>query len=492
MNLSYLDIGIIVIYLILIFYSGSIMKKYVGGISDYLVADRSMGFHLGLLSLMCTEIGMITYVYYAEMGFKAGFVALMVAFPTSIAFFIVGRTGFIIKPLLEMKIMTIPEFFSNKFNNSLRLYIGILMAVGGILNFGVFPGVEANFINIVTGIPHEYVLVTMVIMLTVVLLYTVMGGMVSVILTNYLQYALLSLGMIFITIFGIIKIGWSNITNAVISNFGDKGINPFFPSATESEFGIGFIIWQLLFWTSIIVSWQAISMRLFSSRDINTGKKIYLWSSLMFLSRAILPVFWGIMALTYLGSTIESLEALPLLIVKLVPKGVLGLLMAGLLAASMSTYSSYLLSWSSVVSQDLIGTTIKLITGRELSSKKQLLISRFTMAGVMIFIIWWSLFHKIEGYLYFYLNMTGMLFIPGTLVCLIFGIYWHKTRSTGAFMSITMGAIPPVAYLLLSEEIKTTYASEMGWGGFLLALIGMLIGNFLHDLFGFGKEIKKT
>ena len=212
----------------------------------------------------------------------------------------------------------------------------------------------------------------------------------------------------------------------------------------------------------------------------------------MFLSRAILPVFWGIMALTYLGSTIESLEALPLLIVKLVPKGVLGLLMAGLLAASMSTYSSYLLSWSSVVSQDLIGTTIKLITGRELSSKKQLLISRFTMAGVMIFIIWWSLFHKIEGYLYFYLNMTGMLFIPGTLVCLIFGIYWHKTRSTGAFMSITMGAIPPVAYLLLSEEIKTTYASEMGWGGFLLALIGMLIGNFLHDLFGFGKEIKKT
>lgn len=492
MNLSYLDIGIIVVYLILIFYSGSIMKKYVGGISDYLVADRSMGFHLGLLSLMCTEIGMITYVYYAEMGYKAGFVALMVAFPTSIAFYIVGRTGFIIKPLLEMKIMTIPEFFSRKFNHSLRLYIGVLMAAGGILNFGVFPGVEANFINIVTGVPHEYVLVTMVIMLTVVLLYTVMGGMVSVILTNYLQYALLSIGMIFITVFGIIKIGWSNITNAVISNFGEKGINPFFPSVTESEFGIGFIIWQLLFWTSIIVSWQAISMRLFSSRDTKTGKKIYRWSSLMFLSRAILPVFWGIMALAYLGSTTESLEALPYLIIKLVPKGVLGLLMAGLLAASMSTYSSYLLSWSSVVSQDLIGTTIKLLTGRELSSKKQLLISRFTMAAVMIFIIWWSLFHKIEGYLYFYLNMTGMLFIPGTLVCLIFGIYWRKTRSTGAYLAITMGAIPPVAYLLLSEEIKTAYASEMGWGGFLLALMGMLIGNFLHDTFSFGKEKQKV
>ena len=488
MNLSYIDIGIIVIYLVLIFYSGSIMKKYVGGIGDYLVADRSMGFNLGLLSLMCTEIGMITYVYYAEMGFKAGFSALIVAFPTSIAFYIVGRTGFIIKPLLEMKIMTIPEFFSRKFNSGIRLYIGVLMAIGGILNFGVFPGVEANFINIVTGIPKEYVLLTMVIMLTVVLLYTLMGGMVSVILTNYLQYALLSIGMIFITVYGIIKIGWTNIVDAVSSNIGEKGINPFLPSATESEFGIGFIIWQILFWISIIVSWQAISMRLFSSKDIKTGKKIYVWSSLMFLSRAILPVFWGIMALAYLGSSIDSLEALPLLIIKLIPKGVLGLLLAALLAASMSTYSSYLLSWSSVVSQDLIGSIIKLITGKELSSKRQLLISRFTMAAVMIFIIWWSLFHKIEGYLYFYLNMTGMLFIPGTLVCLTFGIYWHKTRSTGAFLAITMGAIPPISYLLLSEEMKTAYASEMGWGGFLLALIGMVIGNFLHDILGFKKQ----
>jgi SSS family solute:Na+ symporter len=491
MNLSYIDIGIISVYLILVFYSGSIMKKYVGGISDYLVADRSMGFHLGLLSMMCTEIGMITYVYYAEMGYKAGFVALMVAFPTSVAFYIVGRTGFIIKPLLEMKIMTIPEFFSRRFNTRIRLYIGVLMAVGGILNFGVFPGVEAKFINIVTGIPQEYVLLTMVVMLTIVLLYTLLGGMVSVILTNYLQYALLSVGMIFITIYGIIKIGWNNIIDAVTSTYGEKGINPFFPSLTEGEFGIGFIIWQFLLWVSIIVGWQAISMRLFSSRDTKTGKKIYSWSSLMFLSRAILPVFWGIMALAYFGSTVESLEALPLLIIKLVPKGVLGLLLAALLAASMSTYSSYLLSWSSVVSQDLIGTTIKLITGKELSSEKQLRISRFTIAAVMIFIIWWSLFHKIEGYLYFYLNMTGMLFVPGTLVCLTFGIYWHKTRSTGAFLAITLGAIPPLAYLILPESIKTAYASEMGWGGFLLALIGMLLGNFLHDILGFNKQKKK-
>ncbi|MEN8192532.1 MAG: sodium:solute symporter family protein, partial [Bacteroidota bacterium] len=79
MNFNYLDVVIIVAYVAFIFFAGSIVKKYIKGIDDYLVAGRSMGFNLGLISLMCTEIGMITYVYYAELGFKTGLSALMVA-----------------------------------------------------------------------------------------------------------------------------------------------------------------------------------------------------------------------------------------------------------------------------------------------------------------------------------------------------------------------------------------------------------------------------
>jgi len=482
MNLSIIDVIVIIAYLILILLSGTLVKKYVKGIDNFLVAGRSMGFHLGLLSLMCTEIGMITYVYYAELGFKAGLAALIVAFPPVIAYIFLGKTGFIIKPLLEMKISTIPEFFSIKYSKGVRLYIGIIMAVGGILNFGVFPGVEANFINIVTGIPKDYLLVTMVVMLTLVLIYTIAGGMVAVIVTNYIQYILLSLGMIFITVYGIFEIGWSNIVNAVTTEFGEKGINPFLPSVFEGQFGIGFIIWQILLWVSLLVGWQAISMRLFSSKDSKTGQKIYTWSGLMFLSRGIMPIFWGIMAIAAIGTEIESLDALPLLLVEIIPSGLLGIIFAALLAASMSTYASYLLSWSSVVSQDIIGSIANLITKKQLDSKKQLIISRITMAAVMIFIIWWSLFHEMEGYLYFYLNMTGMLFIPGVIVCVAFGIYWKKARTLGAYLAITFGAILPMLYLIWPNQVQD-YASEIGWGGFVVALFGMLIGSLLQNIF---------
>ena len=482
MNFGAIDIAIVAIYIVLIFYSGTLMKKYIRGIGDYLVADRTMGFHLGLLSMMCTEIGMITYIYYAELGYKAGLASLIVAFPPMIVYFVLGKTGFIIKPLLEMKIMTIPEFFSRRFSNGVRFYVGILMAVGGILNFGVFPGVEAKFINTVTGIPESYVLLTMVILLTLVLIYTLLGGMVSIILTNYLQYALLSFGMIFITVYGIYVIGWGNIVEAVIAGLGEKGVNPFFPNFLKGEFGIGFLVWQLLLWTAILVAWQAISMRLFSSKDSKTGLKIYSWSGLMFLSRAVLPIFWGIMAFAYLTEPVDGLDALPLLIKAIIPSGILGLIFAGLLAASMSTYASYLLSWSSVVSQDIVGAIVRSITGKEIESKKQLLISRITIAAVMIFVIWWSLFHKLEGYLYFYLNMTGMLFLPGTLISISLGLYWKKSRTAGAYLAFTLGALPPLFYLIVSESIKNAWASRIGWGGFLLAFVGMVVGSAIQNM----------
>ncbi len=487
MNFNFLDISIIIVYVAFIFFAGAIVKKYVKGIDDYLVAGRSMGFNLGLISLMCTEIGMITYVYYAELGFKTGLSALMVAAPPVIALLFLGKTGFVIKKLMEMKIMTVPEFFSKRYSSGVRFYLGILMAVGGILNFGVFPGVEAKFINIVTGIPEDYLLYTMVILLTVVLLYTLVGGMVSVIITNYVQYVLLSFGMIVITIIGFLAIGWDGIISSIATTMGDKGVDPFSPSFFEGEFGLGFLVWQILMWVSLLIGWQAMSARLFAAKDTKTGLRIYKWSAVMFFARAIIPIFWGVIAFGYYSNlgTVESIngiDSLPNLIKDLVPHGLLGLIFAGLLAASMSTYASYLLSWSAVVSQDIVGNVIQYATGKELSSKKQLTVSRITMAVVMIFIIWWSLFHKVEGYLYFYLNMTAMLFIPGTLICIALGVYWKKARTLGAYLAITFGAIPPLLYLVFPDEVAK-YASEMGYGGFIVALLGMLIGSVIQNKF---------
>jgi len=483
MNLTPLDIVIVVAYTALVVTSGVIVKKYVRDITAFLVADRSMGLHLGLASLVSSEIGIITYMYLAEAGYTNGFVALMIGIPFFIVFLFLGRTGFIIRPLLEMKVATIPEFFERTFGRGVRFTAAVLMAVGGIINFGVFPGVEAKFINTITGIPQEHVLATMVVLLAVVLIYTALGGMVSVIITNYIQFILLSLGMVFITVLGVVKIGWPRIVAAVADNYGERGFNPF---ASGGSFGWEFFLWQLLFQTSVMTVAPFITMRIFSSKDTRTGLKIFSWSSVMFVGRAFIPIFWGVMALAFVAPRpADPLQALPLMIAGITPRGALGLVFAALLAASMSTYASYLLSWSSVIAQDVIGTAIERISGRRPGSRVQMLIGRATMAFVILFLIWWSFFFKSEGLLFFYLMLAVNLFLAGTLVVALFGIYFNRprfgllrARRWGAYLAFLLGAFPTIWYFLPAHPS----VSQLGLWSYGLAFAGMIAGSVAQNL----------
>jgi SSS family solute:Na+ symporter len=476
-RLSALDLAFVGLYVLFVLLSGYVLKKYVRKLADYLVAGRTLDYHLGLLSLICSELGIITYMYLAELGYKAGFAALMVGLPPLMVFLILGKTGFIVRPLLEMKMMTLPEFFQKRFGRGVRFYVGILMAVGGVLNFGVFPGVEARFINTLTGIPADAVLLTMVIMMTIVLVYTLMGGMIAILLTNYVQYIFLSLAMVAITLFGLFKIGLPSMGRAVMQNIGPAGFNPFSPNAWAGDFGIGFLVWQVLMWTAVLSGWQVVAIRMFSSKDARTGRRILAGSSMLFLARAVLPIFWGIMALALLGPGQEPLLTLPRMLVQITPRGTLGLLLGSLLAASMSTYAGYLLSWSSIISQDLIGMAFRTLMKRDLNPKQQLRLTRVTMAALMLFLIWWSLFHKVAGYLYFYLNMTIMLFIPGTLIAVAAGLYWKRARTAGAYLGFTLGALPPIVYFFT----RSVSASTLGWLGFAFALAGMGIGSAVQN-----------
>ena len=142
MNFSLPDWIILAAYIALIFYVGVRGKKYVSDSEDFLVAGRSMGLYVGMISLVATEIGIITYMYYAEMGVMYGFTACVAGVVTASVYVIVGKTGFVIKRFRELELVTIPHFFEDKYGSDVRVLVGVLMAVGGALNFGVFPIIE--------------------------------------------------------------------------------------------------------------------------------------------------------------------------------------------------------------------------------------------------------------------------------------------------------------------------------------------------------------
>lgn len=215
MNFTALDWIIVIGYLIASVSVGLIGKRYVGSVSHYLVAGRELGLYLGIATLAATEIGTITFMYNAELGYRYGFAAFAAAMISGVVMIIVGRTGFIISRFRELRLMTVPEYFERKYSRGLRIVTGVLVALGGILNMGVFLKIEGEFLTIVSGIDTRHIITVMTVILALELLYTVLGGMVSVVITDFFQYVLLSIATILVSIYAVYYAGWGNIINKV-------------------------------------------------------------------------------------------------------------------------------------------------------------------------------------------------------------------------------------------------------------------------------------
>src|SRR5580704_7204404 len=114
MNFTILDWAIVSGYLVVSLAVGLLGKKYIGNVSHYLVAGRELGPFIGIATLAATEIGTITFMYNAELGYRYGMAAFSAAIISGVVMILVGRSGFIIKRLRDLRLMTVPEFFEVK------------------------------------------------------------------------------------------------------------------------------------------------------------------------------------------------------------------------------------------------------------------------------------------------------------------------------------------------------------------------------------------
>ncbi len=235
-NFGILDWCIVVGYLIAIVSVGVYIRKYIASATDFMVAGRSLKTFLAIATMIGTEMGLITVMYSAQKGFTGGFAAFHIAFAAAIVTLMVGLTGFIVVPLRRMKVMTIPEFYEKRFSRNVRILGGIILALSGILNMGMFLKAGAMFVYGVTGMSSEtHLKIIMTVLLAMVLLYTTLGGMVSVAVLDYIQFVVLSISLIIASILSINHLGWANIVQTVHEGKGVAGFNPFHESGFRLE-----------------------------------------------------------------------------------------------------------------------------------------------------------------------------------------------------------------------------------------------------------------
>jgi SSS family solute:Na+ symporter len=463
---SLLDWSIITLYLVFSVAAGLYGKRYISGLSAFLVAGRGIGLYLGVATLAATEIGTVTFMYYAELGYKTGFSSFMTGLIAGCVMIAIGRTGFIIKRLRALKLMTVPEFFEVRYSRNLRVLTGVLVAAGGILNMGVFLKIEGTFLATISGIPLEYLKAVMTGILLLELIYTVLGGMVSIVITDFIQFVALAVGAITVTIACIWTAGWGNMQQAVMQTMGGAGFDPLI----NPQYGLSYIIFQILLWLAVDTCWQTTAMRTFSAKDPETSRRVFTWTGFIFLGRGMMPMLWGIAALAVLGPGQDGLQAMPELLARILPNGVRGVVVAGMLAATMSVNSSYLLGWSSIIAQDIVMP----LRRTPLSSRAQVVLNRATNLFVSLFVLFWGLWYTLPGPAYFYMSMTATIFLGGSLAAIVGGLYWKRANVTGAYAAMICGAGATVGFFFLNWS--TSYS---GLGSFTLAFVGMWLGSLI-------------
>jgi len=480
----WIDGSIVGLYLLITMAAGVFVRKYVGKVEHFLVAGREMDVFLGIASLAATEFGIVTCMYTAEAGYKYGFSGATPGLCQALAMLVVGVTGFCIKPLRESGVLTIPELFEKRFGPKVRWAAGLVIVLGGLLNMGVFLRIGGEFLIIVSGMnsdvfPLEWMMTLLLVMVAV---YTILGGMLSVLVTDFLQFVVMSAGLVAVTILILTQVGWDSLAATVHEKHGPGGFNPF----VHPELGWPYVVFQMMVTSAATLTWQTSIARVLSSRDTKTGRQIYTRTSFFFVCRFLIPGLWGIAALTFFASRQapdNALHAMPQFLSGFLPIGLMGLLVAAMLAADMSTDSSYMLTWGSVIYNDLLAPWHR---GRW-SEKTGLLCNRLIVAAIGLFLLLYGLWYPMQGNVWDYLAVTGTIYLASISTLLISCCYWRSANDWGAFAAIVTGAIIPTGFLIMQqldstrELTRTIGPYYSGMAAYLTAGSAMIAGSLLKN-----------
>jgi SSS family solute:Na+ symporter len=477
MNFHLIDWIILVLYLGLSVFVGIRAKRYVENMEGYFVAGRRVKVALGSATLIATEIGVVTFMYFAELGYVTGFSCFILGIIGFLGYLVIGKTGFIVTGLRKLRVITIPEYYELRFGKNVRLLGGILLFLGGVLNMGVFLRMDGVFLTETMGFGPNVLAIVMTVMLLIVISYTVLGGMFSVVITDFIQFVVLAFGMLIATVFVLIRVDFATIGTVVLKQFGEAGVNPL----VNPRFGWTFLIWMMIGSVAISALNQPAVSKSFASESASVGRKVFLYTGITLAGRYMIPMFWGVAALAMFGPSMNPTTAMPRLLGTVVPSGFLGLMIAGMLAASMSTYSAYMLAWSSVATRDIIEP----LSRRKFSDNTTMRLSKIISTLIGIFILLFGLFYELPATAFQYIAITGAMYAAGAFGCVAFGLYWKRANVVGAYCSLCFGAVAPIGFLVL-EQMKGILPASMaflidvnvsGFLSFVLAALGMILGS---------------
>lgn len=462
-NLSSLDLSIIIVYVLIVLLIGFYFRKKNKNSEEYFLAGRNIGWIAIGASLFATNISSEHFLGLAGTGSKSG---LAVGHFEWLACLILLLLGWVFTPFyLKSGVFTMPEFLEKRYNTASRYYLSIISIIGYVLtkiSIALYAG--GILLNAVVGWD---IVTSAVVIVLITGVYTLMGGLSAVIYTDLVQTIILIGGSIALTLIGLDKAGgWDNLVANTPVDFWSM-----FKPLSDPDFP-----WTgIIFGAPILGIWywctdQYIVQRVLSAKNLTNAQRGTILAGFLKILPVFILILPGIIAFQISGGTISGDKAYPWLVTNLLPSGLKGLVVAGLLAALMSSLSAMFNSTSTLLTIDIFKKFKP-----NADEKSTVRFGKYsTLVMVALGLLWIPFISLLsDDRMYVYLQSVQAYISPPIAAIFLFGIFWKRVNGKGAMASLITGLILGAFRLIIEIQNKVEPLTDK-----LLYEIASI--NFLH------------
>ncbi len=439
--LAPVDIVMLVAYAAFILWHGLHLSGKHENADDYFLAGRSMTWPLVGASLYASNISSTTLVGLAGSAYGTGISVFNYEWMAAVV--LVFFALFVLPFYLNSRVYTMPQFLEKRYDGRSRTYFSIVTLFGNII-VDTAGSLYAGALVLRMIFPNLPIWETIAVLALLSGIYTIAGGLRAVILTDAAQAILLQVGAIIIAISAFIDIGghWSKVT-AITGHDMLSLVRPANdPTMPWTGLVLGVPLLGFYFWCTN----QFMVQRVLSAKNVQHGRLGALFAGALKLPVLFLMVLPGTMARVLYPNLSNPDLVYPTLMFDMLPTGLLGLVLAGFIAALMSQIDSTLNSASTLVTMDFIRRWKPSLGDRAL-----LKTGRWVTFGFMLLAAIWAPQIARFGSLFQYLQNVLAYLVPPVVAVFLVGLFWRRANAAGAITALLTGL--GVSILLLAGKV---------------------------------------
>lgn len=461
-SISSVDISIIIVFYAFIIWSALSHRKTADSTS-YFLAGKEVTWPVIGLSLFAASISSSTLIGHSGEGFISGIAVFN--YNLMAVFIMVFFAMFFLPFYIQNGIFTIPEFLEKRFDSRSRLYFSFITIIGNIF-LDAAAALYTGALILKMIFPEMDIFWIIVGIALIAGSYSIVGGLSSILNADIIQSIILLIGSLILSYFCFESIGgWENLMNRFQDGVWLKLIRPIDdPTVPWPGLFFGITILSFYFWGNN----QVMVQRVLSAKSVDEGRKGVLLVGFLYIFTLFIFIMPGLIArgidLFGIGNAlpdeiinggtlkevykINTDEVYPRLITKLLPSGLIGIILAAMISALISTLSGTLSSVSTLFTMDFYSHFAKTP-----NPQKFVRIGQITsFIALIVAVIWAPYIQRFDSLVGYYQEMVSYI-APPIVGTFILGVFWKRANAIGALGGLMFGLAVAISIMVLKYII---------------------------------------